>query len=54
MTAPKQTARPQERGGRPTAEAAVAGQRGGQAASGASGAGATMQRAAAFALEYIQ
>ena len=29
MTAPKQTARPQERGGRPTAEAAVAGYGGG-------------------------
>ena len=54
MTAPKQTARPQERGGRPTAEAAVAGQRGGQAAPGTSGAGATMPTAAAFALDHIK
>ena len=54
ITAPKQTARPQERGGRPTAEAAVAGQHGGQAAPGTSGAGATMPTAAVFALEHIQ
>ena len=53
MTAPKQTARPQERG-RPTAGAAVAGQHGGQAAPGTSGAGATMPTAAVFALEHIQ
>ena len=50
MTAPNQTARPQECG-RPTAEAAVAGW---QAAPGTSGAGATMPTAAVFALEHIQ
>ena len=54
MTAPKQTARPQERGGRPTAEAAVAAQHSGQTASGTSGAGATMPTDAVFALEHIQ
>jgi len=46
MTAPKQTARPQERVGRPTAEAAVASH------GGTSGAGAAA--AAVFAVEHIQ
>jgi len=57
MTAPKQTARPQERGGRPTAEGAFAGhggQHGGQGAPGTSGASAAMPVAAVFAVESIQ
>jgi hypothetical protein len=57
MTAPKQTARPQERRGRPTAEAAVAGhggQHGGQGAPSTSGAGAAMPAAGFMAVGNIQ
>lgn len=58
MTAPKQTARPQERGKRPTAEAAVAGQGGQhggqQAAPSTSGGSSAMPAAAVFALGNIQ
>lgn len=56
MTAPKQTARPQDRGGRQTAEAAVAshgGQHEGQGAPSTSGAGVAAA-AAVFAVGNIQ
>jgi len=56
MTAPKQTGRPQERGGRPTAEAAVTshgGPHGGPGAPGTSGAGPAMPAAAVLAVENI-
>lgn len=57
MTAPKQTARPQEHGNRPTAEAAVAGQggqHGGQAAPSTSGGGSAVPAAGVVALGNIQ
>ena len=60
MTAPKQTTRPQLRGGRQTAEGAFAGhtgQHGGQSAPSTSGAvpgNAGMPAAALFAMENIQ
>ena len=56
MTAPKQTARPQERGVRPTAEGAFAGHGGHDAPSTSSAGpgGAGMPAAAVFAMENIQ
>lgn len=58
MTAPKQTARPKERGERPTAEGAFTGQGGQQGGQGAPGApgtsGAGMPAAAALAMDHIQ
>ena len=56
MTAPRQTSRPQESGGRPTAEVVVAdqgGQQGWQATPGTSGASAAMATVAFVAMENI-